>query len=75
MSAEFLTIDKLAESLATEGELPSTVKFRIYTWRKKGLPCYQVSPGGKLRFRLVEVLAWLAKNQTVVAFSPRLPKQ
>ena len=63
MSAEFLTIDQLAAALATEGESVAAVKRRIYLWRSKGIPCYQVSPGGKLRFRLVEVLAWLARHQ------------
>lgn len=73
----FLTIEQLAERLATEGEATLTVVRRIRDWKDTcpDFPYYQGRPGGKLRFVFSEVTEWLRRQSSVGERSNDAPKK
>lgn len=69
-AGEFYDLEQMAELLATPNEKLSTVRRRLRSWKEKEIiPYHQGLRGGKIRFRLYEVLDRIQKNPDVVRLS------
>lgn len=69
-AGEFYDLDQLAELLRTPGEKLSTVRRRLRRWKEREvIPYHQGLKGGKILFRLYEVLDRIQKNPDVTRLS------